>query len=235
MGWPMCSPSLFLLSSQKVVYMEKKSGTYQPPAYLFLRVIYLFRQSFTMKLRLASNLWFFCLSLRAKTSNIYYHIQLKNSMLRKGTRETLRMVRQGIISAGGTAQRGHRAGDNLKAVIRLWTGQAGHCGGVAMRVRGKVTSAYDSSGAGCPWGVSGLHGQLWKQTQGAGRQRLESLGSEEGEFFSVRHTDSWRRTFNKHARAYPSKYNSSVKLSQGSSDRQAPMSQNFMRTLLRIA
>lgn len=39
-------------------------------------------------------------------------------------------------------------------------------------------------------GVSGLHGQLWKQTQGAGRQRLESLGFEEGEFFSVRHTDS---------------------------------------------
>lgn len=84
-------------------------------------------------------------------------------------------------------------------------------------------------------GVSELHGQLWKQMQGAGRQRLESLGSVEGELFSKRHADNGRRTFNKHARAYPSKYNSSVKFSLGSSDRQAPMSQNFMRTLLRIA
>lgn len=33
-----------------------------------------------------------CLSLCAKISNIYYHIQPKSSMLRKGTRGTLRIV-----------------------------------------------------------------------------------------------------------------------------------------------
>ena len=39
-------------------------------------------------------------------------------------------------------------------------------------------------------GVSELHVQLWKQMQGAGRQRLESLGSVEGELFSKRHADN---------------------------------------------
>lgn len=39
-------------------------------------------------------------------------------------------------------------------------------------------------------GVSELHGQLWKRMQGAGRQQLESLGSAEGELFSIRHADN---------------------------------------------